>query len=94
MRSYTWNFSFDASGSPDAVVLPADFPPGLTTIKLWPPDGHAWTWYGPGQSIGVALQPDVPVELRANGGAFVAGETIGAAALDTGSTTAGKGLAA
>ena len=93
MQGFVFEFAFDASGSPDAITLPHDFPVGMRRIILKPPIGHAWTFYGEG-STGHPLQMDEPVELKREPAqaSFQAGETIGRAALDTGSGNGG-GLA-
>ena len=89
MQAFPFTFAFDSSGSPDAITLPQDFPSGIRTLILKPPSGHAWTFYGLG-ATGYSADIDEPVRL---GPVYCkAGETIGYAALDSGSGT-GQGLA-
>lgn len=89
MQPFPFSFDFDASGSPDPITLPQDFPGGVCTVRLKPPIGHAWTFVGQGSTT-YALQTDEIMEL---GPLYCsAGMTIGKAVLDTGSGT-GKGIA-
>jgi len=62
MQGFPFSFDFDSSGSPDAIVLPQDFPSGVVTIRLKPPVGHAWSFYGPGAEF-FALQMDEELTL-------------------------------
>lgn len=92
MQAFVFSFAFDATGTPDEITLPQDFPLGMTRIILKPPTGRAWTFYGPGGS-GYALSVDEALTLTREGQApFMPGETIGRAELDTGSGS-GTGLA-
>lgn len=93
MTGFPFVFTFDASGSPDDIILPQDLPLGTRTVVLRPPVGHAWTYYGEGPT-GLSLPPDEPVVLRreVGQGPFQPRETVGRAALDTGSGN-GQGLA-
>lgn len=89
MQPFPFSFDFDASGSPDSITLPQDFPNGVCMIRLKPPVGHAWTFAGQGSTTYV-LQTDEILEL---GPMYcAAGQVIGKAVLDTGSGT-GKGIA-
>lgn len=87
--AFTFTFDFDASGSPDAITLPQDFPSGLREIVLAPPVGHSWTYFGPNNSTGKLMGMDQTVTLKRswNEAGFRAFEVIGAASLDTGSGT-------
>jgi hypothetical protein len=89
MQGFPFTFSIDAAGSPDAITLPHDFPTGVRTLRLRPPAGHAWNYYGPGSTY-YALGTDE--ELVLGPGPYHAGETIGSASLDTGTGT-GRGIA-
>lgn len=89
MQPFPFTFDFDASGSPDSITLPADFPGGVCTLELRPPNGHAWAFYGQGARF-VQLSQDEKLSL---GPLYCSpGMVLGAAALDTGSGT-GKGIA-
>lgn len=89
MQAYTFTFIANATGSPDEIQLPQDFPSGKKRILIRPPAGHAWTYYGFNRSTGYPLDTDREFEvLRQTGEApFSALDIIGAAALDTGSGT-------
>lgn len=90
MYAFPFTFTMDASGSPDAIVLPQDFPSGVRSLILKPPVGHAWNFYGPGATVKHVLATDEPLPL---GPIYVAaGETIGFGELDSGSGT-GRGIA-
>ena len=88
MQAFVFSFTADSSGTADNITLPQDFPAGKKRILIRPPAGHAWTFYGL-SSTGYPLDPDQEFQcLRSDGeAAFVAGETIGSAANDTGSGT-------
>jgi hypothetical protein len=85
----TFTFTADASGTADAIVLPQSFPHGCKSIWVRPPAGHAWTVYKVLGATGYPLDPDQAFEFHRAGAQapFTAGETIGYAALDTGSGT-------
>lgn len=89
MQPFPFTFDFDASGSPDNIVLPANFPGGRCVIRLKPPVGHAWTFVGI-NGVSYTLSTDQEIPLGPLYG--VAGLVIGAATLDSGSGT-GQGIA-
>lgn len=93
MYSYPFEFTIDASGSPDDIQLPSNFPSGMRTIVLKPPSGHAWTFYGQ-TSTGYPLSIDETYTIRRTDKQpeFQPLEIIGRGALDTGSGT-GNGIA-
>lgn len=84
MEPFPFTFTIDSSGSPDAITLPQDFPSGIVSLKLKPPTGHAWTFYGPGSTY-FALDTDEALEIPPS--FHQAGEVIGKGALDSGTGT-------
>lgn len=84
MQGFPFTATIDSSGSADVITLPQDFPSGVRKIRLKPPEGHAWTFYGPG-TTSFPLGVDEPLELGP--ALYQAGETIGSASLDTGTGT-------
>lgn len=89
MIPFTFTFTIDSAGSPDDIVLPANFPTDRCTIRLKPPTGHAWTFTSVN---GVAFVLDMDEVLTLQLGYHTSGQTIGAGALDAGSGT-GSGVA-
>lgn len=89
MQPFPFAFTIDSSGSADDITLPQDFPGCECRIKLKPPVGHAWQFYGLG-SVYYDLQMDEPVELGPS--IFTPGQKIGAGILDSGTGT-GRGIA-
>jgi hypothetical protein len=89
MQAFVFSFTGDASGSADPITLPANFPNGVTQIQVRPPIGHAWTFYEVAGGTGCPMQMDesLTVTREPGKGCFLAGEIIGAVALDTGSGT-------
>ena len=84
MQPFPLEFTIDSSGSPDVLTLPQDFPSGECTLRLKPPAGHAWTFYGQGTEV---FELDLDEVLTIGPGYRYAGETIGSAELDTGTGT-------
>ena len=89
MQPQSFTFAMDAVGSPDNITLPADFQEGICRIRLKPPVGHAWTFYGISNAA-FPLTTDEALDL----GPLHAtpGMVLGRCALDTGSGT-GLGVA-
>lgn len=89
MQAFNFTFTGDASGSPDEIRLPQDFPIGKRTILIRPPAGHAWAFYGFGKTTGgYPLDTDRELMLPRQGeGSFSPYEVIGAVSLDSGTGT-------
>lgn len=88
MQVYVFVFPMNSAGM-TAIVLPPDFPSGIRTLRLAPPSAHAWTFQS---NAGVQRALNMDQELPLGPGSFQAGETIGAAQLDSGSGN-GSGVA-
>lgn len=86
MQVFTVTIS--AAGSPNAIVIPATVN-GERELELIPPIGHAWKYFDKDGKNGVTLQTDVTKTQRrlSNQSAFIGGETVASANLDTGSGT-------
>ncbi len=88
--SLTFTFTADASGSKDAVTIPvAATYAGYKTLKIRPPQGHAWSYSGvpTAGTASVAMGIDEQYILKRGSGEFTGGEIPLYCALDTGSGT-------
>jgi hypothetical protein len=80
--------TISAAGSPNPIKIPATVN-GERRLEMIPPAGHAWTLYDPSGKTGAALTTDQAKVMDRVGqqSAFLAGETVASANLDTGSGT-------
>lgn len=88
-ESMTFPVTADASGSRDPVTVPANAPLGCKTMRIRPPQGHAWEFSKPNAaSQAYAMEADREwIWSRLDQAPFMPGEVPVYIGLDSGSGT-------